>query len=234
MIKRTLDILISLVALTLFSPVLVFFIFLIWFHDRGSPFFIDQRMGKNGIPFRMIKLRSMSVQHGKNQVESTSQNDPRITQVGYIIRRYKIDELSQFWNVLTGSMSVIGPRPNTIREVKKYTVSELELLAVKPGISDISSIVFSDEGEILQDYEDPELAYTQYIRPWKSQLGILYVKNRSTLVDIQLILLTAVAIYRRKLALRYITDLLHRLNANEKLIDVSRRQKPLHEYSKGI
>jgi len=105
----------------------------------------------------MIKLRSMIWGADKTGVDSTAARDSRITWVGHIVRRYKLDELSQLWNVLQGDMSMVGPRPQVPRDVAIYTDREQELLTVKPGITDISSIVFADEGEILKDSEDPDL-----------------------------------------------------------------------------
>ena len=113
-----------------------------------------------------------------NKIDSTSLNDSRITVVGNIIRKYKIDELAQLINVLNGSMSLVGPRPNVKRETDLYTLQEKLILSVKPGITDFSSIVFSDEAEILEGKEDPNISYNQLIRPWKSRLAIIYVKKK--------------------------------------------------------
>jgi lipopolysaccharide/colanic/teichoic acid biosynthesis glycosyltransferase len=105
-------------------------------------------------------------------VDSTGAADRRITPVGHFIRRYKLDEITQLWNVLKGDMSLVGPRPNVQRETDMYTGIERRLLSVKPGITDFSSIVFSDEGDILKDHADPDIAYNQLIRPGKSALGL--------------------------------------------------------------
>ena len=138
--KRIIDILGSIIGLIIFSPVLLITIFLIWFEDKKSPFFIAKRVGKKGRLFNMIKLRSMVVNAHKTGVESTSENDLRITSVGKLIRKYKLDELSQLWNVLLGDMSLVGPRPNVQNETKMYTKVEKKLLKIKPGITDFSSI----------------------------------------------------------------------------------------------
>ena len=97
--------------------------------------------------------------------------------VGKLIRKLKLDELTQILNVINGSMSFVGPRPNTPYDVKLYSQEEKKLLSIRPGITDISSIVFSDEGDILEKYDNPDLAYNQLIRPWKSRLGLFYINN---------------------------------------------------------
>ena len=132
------------------SPVLLPVMFLVWWQDRHSPFYVASRVGLDQRPFRMVKLRSMRIGADKSGVDSTSAGDSRITPVGHFIRRYKLDELTQLWNVLIGDMSLVGPRPNVERETRLYTDLEQRLLTVKPGITDYASIVFADEGEILQ------------------------------------------------------------------------------------
>ena len=149
-----------------------------------------------GLLFRMVKLRSMVVGAAKTGVDSTGNDDVRITAVGRLIRKYKIDEVMQLWNVLLGDMSLVGPRPNVKAETDLYTKEERVLLSVKPGITDFSSIVFSDEGNILEGQEDPDLAYNQLIRPGKSRLGLFYISKASIALDIRLIWLTAVRLYQ--------------------------------------
>ena len=175
----------------------------------------------------MIKLRSMIVDADRTGVDSTGANDARITPIGHFIRRYKLDELTQLWNVLLGDMSWVGPRPNVERETDLYTPVERRLLDVRPGVTDFASIVFSDEGEILKDQQDPDIAYNQLIRPGKSLLGLFYIDNRSILVDLQLIFLTALAIMSRREALDGVQKLLRMLGANEKLLQIAARDKPL-------
>jgi lipopolysaccharide/colanic/teichoic acid biosynthesis glycosyltransferase len=225
--KRVLDISIAILGLLITSPVLIPVCILISLQDFGSPFYIASRVGKHGKPFKMVKLRSMVVNADKSGVDSTSSQDRRITPIGKFIRAYKLDELSQLWNVLKGDMSLVGPRPNVQREVDLYTEVEKNLLKVQPGITDISSIVFSDEGEILQDSSNPDLDYNQLIRPWKSRLGLLYVEHQSFWLDIKLILLTIVAIFSREIALREMNKVLVQLDADEKLIQVAKRQDQL-------
>ena len=225
--KRILDFILSLIGLVLASPILIPTIFLVWIQDWHSPFYIAPRVGKNERLFKMLKLRSMIVNADKSGVDSTSSNDKRITAVGRFIRKYKMDELSQLWNVLIGDMSLVGPRPNVKRETDLYTTQEKLLLTVKPGITDFSSIVFSDEGEILKDQEDPDIAYNQLIRPGKSMLGIFYINNRNVILDCKLIFLTAVAIISKENALRGVVSILKSLKADANLIGIAARQNEL-------
>lgn len=228
--KRLMDFFFSFFGLMLLSPLLIIFMFLIYRQDGHSPFYISPRMGKGGIPFQMVKLRSMVKGADKSGVDSTSANDMRITKVGHLIRRYKLDEFMQLWNVLLGDMSLVGPRPNVKRDTDLYTSEEKKLLSVKPGITDFSSIVFSDEGDILQGREDPDLAYNQLIRPWKSRLGIIYIEHSSLLLDFKLIFYTALAILSKQKALNWVASTLQSLGADERVVLVSRREAELTPY----
>ena len=225
--KRILDFTIALIGLIVCSPVLIPITIMVWIQDWHSPFYIAPRVGKREKLFKMVKLRSMIINAHKSGVDSTSSNDVRITGIGRFIRRYKLDELSQLWNVLIGDMSLVGPRPNVKRETDLYTKEEKKLLSLKPGITDFSSIVFSDEGEILKDQPDPDIAYNQLIRPWKSRLGIFFIENRSLTVDMKLIYLTVIAIVSREKALLNLSQLLIKLNADDELVRISLRKDKL-------
>ena len=229
-VKRLIDFFASLIGLILASPVLLLAMFLIWKQDLCSPFYISNRVGKNEKIFRMVKLRSMIVNKEGSGPDSTGSNDQRITRVGHIIRRFKLDELSQLWNVLSGEMSLVGPRPNVKTETDLYTNEEKGLLLIKPGITDFSSIIFSDEGEILKDKDDPDLAYNQLIRPWKSRLGLIYIGNQSMLLDIQLIIYTFVSIISKKHAISLVVRKLEKIGADKKVIEVSKRNQALQAY----
>jgi lipopolysaccharide/colanic/teichoic acid biosynthesis glycosyltransferase len=184
-------------------------------------------VGKGEKLFNMVKLRSMVKNADKSGVDSTSANDMRITRVGHLIRKYKLDEITQLWNVLIGDMSLVGPRPNVKRETDLYTTEEKKLLSVRPGITDISSIVFADEGDILKDAADPDIAYNQLIRPYKSRLGILYVEHAGLWLDIRLVFLTALAILDRQKALTGVQRILAELRCDPDLAHVARRAEPL-------
>ncbi|WP_375567397.1 sugar transferase [Oceaniradius stylonematis] len=225
--KRLFDVVASLAGLVLLSPVLLVLMFLVWRQDGHSPIYQGVRAARNGGTFKMNKLRSMVVHADKTGVESTGAADTRITPLGHFIRRWKIDEFTQLWNVLKGDMSLVGPRPNTVKAVEGYTERERGLLAVRPGITDFASIVFSDEGEIIKDADDPDAAYDKLIRPWKGRLGLIYAEHVNVLLDIKLIWLTIVAIIDKSAALKGVERELRRLGVDEEVIAVSRRDRPL-------
>lgn len=228
--KRLFDIIVSLVGLISLSPIIAVFLLLIWLQDFHSPFYIAPRVSKGRGTFKMVKMRSMVVNADKSGVDSTATDDQRITWVGHLIRKFKLDEISQLWNVLIGDMSLVGPRPNVSRDVDLYTEEELKLLSVRPGITDISSIVFSDEGEILAGAEDPDLRYNQIIRPWKSRLGLLYVEHQSLWLDIRLIIITIVAIVDKPAAIRRIARLLANWDVDATLMKMAAREGELLAY----
>ncbi len=230
MTKRAIDIIVSLLALLFFLPFLLIICIFIFLQDFASPFYIANRVGKDKSNFKMFKLRSMIVDAEKSGIDSTSATDPRITFVGKIVRKYKLDEIAQLFNVLCNDMSLVGPRPNVKSETDLYSKEEELILLIKPGITDFSSIVFSDEGNILQNYDDPDLAYNQLIRPWKSRLGILYLKKRSLILDIEIIIYTIIALISKDIALKWVVRKLIHFNANKDLVDVCRRQKELIPY----
>ena len=230
MLKRAIDVVLSSIGLIAASPILLPTMFLVWLQDYHSPFYIADRVGLGGRKFRMVKLRSMIINADKSGVDSTSANDRRITAVGHFIRRFKLDELSQLWNVLIGDMSLVGPRPNVASEVNRYTEEERGLLNAKPGITDISSIVFSDEGQILADSADPDLDYNRLIRPWKSRMGLLYIEKQSVPLDLALIGLTAVAIFSKAHALSMLARVLRAVDAPDELVAVASRSETLLPY----
>lgn len=225
--KRFFDIFVSLFFIVFSFPIVFIFAFLIWFQDFQSPFYISHRVGKNGKTFLVFKLRSMIVNASSSGVLSTSSNDSRITPIGKVVRKFKLDELTQFLNVLIGDMSIVGPRPNVKDEVVLYSREELVLLSVRPGITDIASIVFSDEAEILAPFDDPDLAYNQYIRPYKSYLGLLYVNNISTVLDLQLIFFTFLGLFSRRRTLVLVQRIVRVLGAELFLEQVVSRRNPL-------
>lgn len=230
MIRRLLDFALSLLGLLVLALPLCIILFLVWRQDRHSPLYIADRAGVDGKAFRMVKIRSMRINADKTGVESTSANDSRITPLGHFIRRWKLDELGQLWNVLKGDMSLVGPRPNTLNEVSTYAEWERELLTIRPGITDFSSIVFSDEGEILKNSDDPDKDYSLLIRPWKGVLGILYVRHGSLALYGRLIWTTILAILDKRRALMALEPVLIRCGAAPIVLEIARREKPLREY----
>jgi lipopolysaccharide/colanic/teichoic acid biosynthesis glycosyltransferase len=228
--KRLFDIIASFLGLLLMSPILLVFMYLVYRQDKHSPFYMATRVGKNGTIFRMVKLRSMSVNADKSGVDSTSLNDTRITAIGHKIRKYKLDEFTQLWNVFLGDMSLVGPRPNVKRETDLYSSAENGLLTVRPGITDFSSIVFSDEGDILEGKSDPDIAYNQLIRPWKSRLGLVYVDNISLWLDIELIFYTVIAIISKQKAVDWVVRKLSAWGIDSKVVDVCKRESKLQPF----
>lgn len=194
MIKRALDVVASVCALVVIGPVLLLLASLVVL-DSGRPaFYLGWRAGKDGVPFRIIKLRTMVVDAEQRGGAETPADDPRITRVGCFLRRYKLDELPQLVNVLVGDMSLVGPRPEVLHEVRRYNERERALLSVRPGLTDWASIKFRHEGEILRGALDPGKVYHERIQPEKIRLGLKYVQERSMLVDLVIIVSTLKAI----------------------------------------
>jgi lipopolysaccharide/colanic/teichoic acid biosynthesis glycosyltransferase len=203
----------------------------VWLQDRRSPFFAGDRIGKDWKPFRQLKFRSMVTDaHKKSDVEATPANDPRITHVGRIIRRAKLDELPQLLNVLAGTMSLVGPRPNCLRECLMYSDEERRFLALIPGITDIASIVFSDEERILRGTADPDLGFHQLVRPWKSRFCLLYLEKQSLRLDVELLLITLIVPFSRRSGLAALQRVLRRIGADDQLLRVARRETRLTPY----
>jgi lipopolysaccharide/colanic/teichoic acid biosynthesis glycosyltransferase len=230
LLMRSVDIVLATIGLICLSPLLIGAMIAIWWQDGYSPFYVSKRVGRDGRLFNMVKLRSMIKNADKTGVASTSANDNRITRVGHFVRRSKLDEIPQLWNVIRGDMSLVGPRPNVQVGVALYTAEERRLLSVRPGITDLSSIVFSDEGEILKGSLNPDLLYEQIIRPWKSRLGLVYVQNRSLLLNLKLIALTALAIVDKQAALRGVNRILSALQVDPVVVRVSRRDADLYPF----
>jgi lipopolysaccharide/colanic/teichoic acid biosynthesis glycosyltransferase len=227
-IKRLFDAVVSLFGLLVASPLLFVAALAIWLQDFHSPLYLGLRTGRKGRPFRMVKFRSMIVRADRTGVDSTAGDDTRITAVGKLVRRFKLDELPQLWNVLLGQMSLVGPRPNVPRETDLYTAEERRLLDVAPGVTDIASIVFADESEILRGSDDPDLRYHQLIRPWKSRLALLGVAAPPSLThDLEVIWLTALSAVSRPAALRGCASLVRRLGGDEGLARVAQRTATL-------
>lgn len=230
MLKRFFDFSCSFFGLIILLPILSVFTLIIFLQDFKSPFYFGRRIGKNKKVFNMLKLRSMNIDSDKLGIDSTSSDDLRITKIGSIVRKLKIDELFQLWNVVKGDMSLVGPRPNVETDVALYTKDELLILSVLPGITDLSSIVFSDEGEILKGSENPDLRYNQIIRPWKSRLAIFYVNNSSFILDIVIIYLTIIGLIKKNYSLEKIFSILKNKNADQNLLETVLRKEALRPY----
>ena len=182
MIFRLLDIVISLVGLVLLFPVFIVLSILIKIDSKGPVFFKQLRVGRWNKDFYLLKFRTMRVDAEKMGQLTVGGRDARITKVGFLLRKYKADEFPQLINVLFGSMSMVGPRPEVRHYVNHYSPEQMKILQIKPGITDNASIEYSDENEVLGNAKDPEKAYVEIILPHKIRLNQEFLANK-TLVN---------------------------------------------------
>lgn len=198
MIKRTTDIAISLAALLVTSPLFLFIALGIRLDSAGPIIYRSGRTGRYGKPFTMYKFRTMVVNAEQMGGPSTGYHDPRLMPVGFFLRRWKLDELPQFINVLKGEMSVVGPRPEVPEYTNLYNEEEKVILSVRPGITDYSTLEFPDLDKVLGD-ADPDEVYMRTIWPRKNQLRVKYVHDHTFLKDLAIISRTILAmLWRRK------------------------------------
>ena len=198
--KRCFDFLWALLGLMLMWPALLVFGLFVEIEDHGPVFYRGERVGLGGRPFRILKFRTMRPDAERNGVSSTANDDPRVTRIGTVLRRYKLDELPQLWNVLCGEMSMVGPRPELQRFVDLYTEEEKAILNVRPGLTDWASLWNIDEGAILEGSVDPDQAYCELIRPRKLRLQLAYVRQAGFWTDLGILCQTVGAVlFRMKL-----------------------------------
>ena len=197
MMKRLFDIVASACGLILLSP--LFFIVSVWIKlDSIGPVFYRQvRVGRYNKDFRIFKFRSMRVGADKGSLVTIGGRDPRVTRIGYYLRKFKIDELPQLINVFIGDMSLVGPRPEVRHYVDYWTPEQLHVLDVRPGITDPASIKFRNENELMESAEDPESFYINVIMQEKLKLYLEYVQNASFWYDVKLIFKTIYAISQK-------------------------------------
>lgn len=184
--KRLFDILVSLIILSVFLPFGILISLAIVLESKGGAFYRQERIGKNGVPFRLWKFRTMRVNADKLGKLTVGMRDPRITRVGYFIRKSKLDEFPQFLNVLTGEMSIVGPRPEVQEYVSLYTEEQRKILSVKPGITDYASLEYFKENELLGKSENPRETYIHEIMPAKIELNKKYIANPTLGQDIKI------------------------------------------------
>jgi lipopolysaccharide/colanic/teichoic acid biosynthesis glycosyltransferase len=196
MLKRVFDILFSLIGLVLLAPFFIVIALLVKLTSKGPVFYAQKRIGIAGKGFDLLKFRTMFVGSDKKGLLTVGANDSRITKVGLFLRKYKLDELPQLINVLNGTMSFVGPRPEVEKYVKMYTEKQRVILNVRPGITDFSSIYFRNESDLLSQSTDPEAFYIQRIMPQKIRLNKVYIHNQSVQLDIQIILKTLLHIFK--------------------------------------
>ena len=195
-LKRLMDIVVSGGALLVIWPVLLLIAVAIKIDDPGPVFYRQVRVGKNGKEFRIYKFRTMVVDADKKGLAITVGRDNRITRMGAILRKTKLDELAQLINVFTGEMSFVGPRPEVPKYVNMYTPYQRQVLLVRPGITDYASIAYRNENDMLEGAEDPEKMYIDVIMPDKIELNMKYLHEISPLADIRLIFSTIAAVIK--------------------------------------
>jgi Sugar transferases involved in lipopolysaccharide synthesis len=191
-VKRFFDFFLSLIGLTILSPILIIVSILIKVDSNGPVFFMQTRVGKNGEYFKIFKFRTMIVDAEKKGKQITVGKDNRITKVGATLRKYKIDELPQLINVLVGNMSLVGPRPEVPKYVNLYTEDQKKVLHVKPGITDLASIKYRDENDILATVDNPEEYYIGIIMKDKINLNLEYINTSNVFLDFMIIIKTII------------------------------------------
>lgn len=194
--KRFLDIVVSLLALILIWPLIAAVAVGIKISSPGPVFYRGIRTGLHGKPFRILKFRTMVANAESLGGPTTGTNDRRVTRIGALLRRTKLDELPQFWNVLTGEMSLVGPRPEVLEYTATYEGDERCILLMRPGITDFASIEFADLDDLVGD-ADPDRYFREHIMPRKTALRMKYVKEWSLLTDFRLLWLTFFRVIKR-------------------------------------
>ena len=204
MSKRLFDLILAAVLLAFTAPILLLCWILIKLTSPGPVFYRGVRVGLEGKPFRIFKFRTMVVDAEARGASSTHETDARITRFGGFLRRFKLDELPQLFNVLLGEMSFVGPRPEVKKFTDMYTPEERIILTVRPGITDRSSIKFHNEGEIIaaSGIADADEAYAKLIRPEKMRLQMEYVRERTLWLDLKIIFDTVYVLFRTRSPLK--------------------------------
>ena len=193
---RVCDILFSFFGLLFLSPLFIIVALWIVIDNPGPVFYRQQRVGKDNKDFGLLKFRSMRVGADKMSLITIGDRDPRVTRAGYYIRKYKLDELPQLWNVLVGDMSLVGPRPEVRRYVETYTEEQQKVLSVRPGITDYASIEYIDENRLLAQAADPDKTYIEEVIPAKIALNMRYINHQTIGEYFKIIFLTFVKIIR--------------------------------------
>ena len=196
--KRIIDILLSFIVLVLGMPFYLIIGMLIALDTKGRVLYKQSRVGRNNVDFELYKFLTMCVDADQGSLITVGTHDARITRVGAFLRRFKIDEVPQFFNILKGEMSIVGPRPEVRKYVDMYTPEQMRVLSVRPGLTDYASIRYVNENEILAASSDPERTYIEDIMPDKLNLNLKYIDEQSFWTDVKIILQTIIAIINRK------------------------------------
>lgn len=195
--KRIFDLILSSFGLIILCPILIVLWFWVLLDSPGGGFYKQNRVGKDGKDFLLWKFRTMHIDADKKGLLTVGGRDPRVTKVGYTLRKYKLDELPQLINVFLGDMSLVGPRPEVRKYVDLYSEEQQKVLLVKPGITDYASIEFISENELLSNSEHPEKTYIEDIMPAKLKLNLKYLNEQSLWIDLLVIFKTIMKIVRK-------------------------------------
>lgn len=196
MLKRTFDLVMSLIGVLILLPFLIIISLFILFDSKGGVFYKQVRVGRNNRDFLLLKFRTMCTDADKKSLLTVGLSDSRVTRVGKFLRKYKLDELPQLFNILKGDMSLVGPRPEVRKYVSLYTNEQLKVLNVKPGLTDFASIEYMDESDLLAQSENPEQTYINEIMPDKLNLNFKYIKKQSFTTDLSILFKTIFGIFR--------------------------------------
>jgi lipopolysaccharide/colanic/teichoic acid biosynthesis glycosyltransferase len=194
MLKRLVDLLVAVAALLLLAPLLLLLAALIKLDSPGPVLFVQERAGRQGEPFRILKFRTMTHSIQAPGAQITAASDPRITRLGHTLRKWKLDELPQLVNVLRGEMSLVGPRPEVPRYVALYSEEQRKVLQLLPGMTDPASLAFRDESELLDGRSDAEAFYLEKVMPRKLDLNRRYQEEQNLLLDLKIVLATTVRV----------------------------------------
>lgn len=195
MLKRCVDLLFSAIGLILLLPLLLILALWVRIDSPGPAFYGQIRVGQGGRDFRLWKFRSMRIGSDAKGLLTVGGRDPRITRSGYYLRKYKLDELPQLWNVFMGEMSLVGPRPEVRKYVKLYNAEQQMVLNVKPGITDLASLEYFEESELLAQSPNPEKTYVEEVMPEKLKLNQRYIETQSLATDFRIIFRTIKRIF---------------------------------------
>lgn len=193
---RFLDILLSGAFLFLLSPLFLILYSLIYMSSKGKGIFTQERIGKGGVKFELYKFRTMRQDADRQGLITIGGKDPRITRIGFYLRKYKLDELPQLWNVLIGDMSFVGPRPEVEKYTKLYNEEQKKVLSVRPGITDWASIRYMDENKILGKSKNPEKAYVEQIMPDKIRYNMIWIGHQGVIEYFKIIFYTFIKLFR--------------------------------------
>jgi lipopolysaccharide/colanic/teichoic acid biosynthesis glycosyltransferase len=196
MIKRLFDLFWSITGIIVLLPIFVLISVIIKFDSKGPVFFLQNRVGRNNKDFKLVKFRTMYVNSDKKGEITIGANDSRITKTGTFLRKYKLDELPQLFNVLYGNMSLVGPRPEVRTYVDLYSAEQLKVLDVLPGITDYASIEYANENELLAKAENPEQFYKEVVMPDKLKLNMKYINEVGLFTDLKIIFKTLIRIIK--------------------------------------